>query len=109
MPAGAPAGHFVDQPKPGGPAGTQGRIKVGDTVAHMMNAGTPPDQELGDRTVGGLRCQQLDVRLAKGQRDDRGPVGRLGWTGRETQDITVKGQRPLDAFDGDADMGDDRA
>jgi len=101
----ANAGDLVNQPVPGGTAGSKRGVEVLDAVADVVDPRPAAGKKTADRTVRGLRGQELDIRLSEREADDRRAVNRFGRVGREAQHITVEGDRRLEIGDGDADMG----
>lgn len=89
--AGTPARNFVDEPVAGLPAALERRVEIGDPIADVMNAGTPPLQESGDWPVLVLRREELDLGFTEGKRHDVGAIGRLGWVRRKAEHLPIEG------------------
>jgi thioredoxin 1 len=104
--AGADARRVVDQAIPGRAARREGRVEIGHPVADVMNARPSAVEKLGDGSVRGERRKQLDFGFPKGQRDNGSAVGLLERMRRESQDITIEGQRRVEVRHGDANMSD---
>ena len=83
-------------------------VEVGNAVADVMNTGTPPRQELGDRAIGITGLEQLDIHVAERQTDDGSAVSDFGITGRQAQHVAVEGQGVGDTRHGDADVSEAR-
>ncbi len=103
---GAAARRVIHESITGGATLLQGLVEVGDPVAHMMNTGAATGDELGDRTLGVARLEQLDVHIAEPHAHDRSSIGVFGVAGHEAQDVAVERQRVGDARHGDADVGE---
>src|SRR5688572_21023961 len=103
---GAAPGRFIDQPIAGRASPRQRRLEIGDPVADVVDAGPAFRKELRHGARGIARLEQLDVDGTEMQADDGRAVGRLGVARGKTQDVTIEGERVVDAGDGDADMSD---
>ena len=104
--AGAKAGNFIDQPITGITASPEGSVQVGHPVADVMNAGAPPGEEPGDRTVRLKRGEKLHLGVAERERDNRGTVSDLGRMGFQPEHVAVKGEGHVKVGHGNADMRD---
>ena len=100
----APRGG-IDELVTGGATALQRGIEIGDAVADVMNPGTTPGEELGDRRIGVARLEQLDVDVPELQGDDRGAVRLFGRLGSDAQHVAVERQGVGDAGHRDADVG----
>ncbi len=106
--AGSLPGHLVDQAVPGLPAPRQRGVEIGNPVAHVMDAGTPPLQKAGDRTLGVPRREELNLGFAEGKGHNGGAIGRLGRVRLDTQHLPVEGGGGVEVGDGNSDMRDTR-
>jgi thioredoxin 1 len=104
--ASAAAGNFIDQPVTGITASPEGSVQVGHPVADVMNAGAPPGEEPGDRTIRLERGEKLHLGIAERQRHDRGTVSRLRCLGFESEHVAVEGEGRIEVGHGNADMRD---
>jgi thioredoxin 1 len=97
--------RLVNQPVARRAAGSECGVKVRNTVADVVDSGPAPGEKPGDRTVRVFWCQQLHVRFAKWEADDRRAVGAFGPVRREAQHITVEGEGRIEIVDGHPYMG----
>lgn len=104
--AGAPPWYLVHQTKPFRSAAFEGAVEIRHTVAHVVDPGPARGEEFRDRSGRVARLEELDLDVAQGQTDDRRAVRRLGTSGLEAQDVSIKRQGGVDRGDGDADMRD---
>src|SRR5215471_1292696 len=95
----------VDQPIPGGAAALECAVEIGDAVADVMNPGTAPGEEFGDRRIGVARLEELDGDVAQRQGDDGGAVRLFGRSGSDAEDFAIERQCVGDPGDRDADVG----
>src|SRR6267143_1649961 len=103
---GTAARHVVDEPVTRGPAALERSVEIGHPVADMVDSRAAPGEKLRHRTRGVAGLEQLDLRVAQGEADDRRAIGGFGTPRLEAQDVPVKGQGEGDARHGNADMGD---
>jgi hypothetical protein len=101
----ANAGHLVNQPVPGGTAGSKRGVEVLDAVADVVDSRPASGKETADRAFEGFWGEELDIRLSEREADDRRAVDRFARVGRDAQHITVERDRCLEIRDSDADMG----
>lgn len=102
------AGRLVDETVSCGAAGLEGRIEVGDSIAHVMDAGTATLEELCDRGARLAGSQQLDVSIPELQGDDPGPVDILSRTRLEAEHGTIEREGLVEVGDGDPDVSQPR-
>jgi hypothetical protein len=88
--------HLVHQPISRFSAGFERGIEVGHPVTDVVNAGTPPSQELADGTIDLHRCKQLDLGIPKGECHDGCAIHHLRHMGLEAKNVAVKGKRRLE-------------
>ena len=103
--AGARAGCLVYQLVTGLPAGGQGRIEIGNTVADVVNAGPAASKKSSDWTVRLERRQQLHERFTERQRHDGRAVGDFGRMRLDAEDVAVEGKGRIHIGHGNTNMG----
>ena len=106
--ASARAGLLIDQGVALGATGSERRVEVGNTVAHVMNAGTTATEETTDRRIGTSGLEQLDLAATEIEMDDPGTVDFIGASRGHPEHVTIEPQRRFNVLDGDAKVGDSR-
>lgn len=101
---GAGARGVVDEAVPSRSARRERGVEIGHAIAEVMNPGAAAGQELCDRSVRFLRCQQFDVDVAEREGNNRRAVSRFGGRGRDPEDVPVERERFVQIADGDADV-----
>src|SRR4029077_9556416 len=102
--AGPAPGRLIDQFVARRATARERGLQVRDAVADVMDARPAFCKEFRHGTVGVVRLEELDVDAAEMKADDRGAIDDLARSGRESQDVSIEGQRLGDARDGDADV-----
>ena len=102
--AGSQAGNLVHEAVPGLPAALERGVEIGNTVAHVMDAGTAPLEESGNGTVGVPRSEELDFRFPEGEGQYGGAIGRFGGMWLDAQHLPVERRGGVEVGDGYSDM-----
>jgi len=105
-PSGSLARRVIDQLVPAVPAGVEGLVEIGDTIAEVVDSRAPLGQESGDRTVGVHGLEEFDLGIAEGERHDSCAVRLLGGMRGDPEDVAVEAQGGFDVRDGDAHVGE---
>jgi thioredoxin 1 len=74
-----------------------------------MDARAPAREVFRDRALGSPGLEQFNLGAAEGQGDDARTIRLLRLPGAEAEDVPVERKGVLNAFNGDADVGDDGA
>lgn len=98
-------GFLIDQGIALGSAGGQGSVEIGNPVADVMNPRAAAGQESTDRRIGAGGLEQLDLSASEVEMNNPGAVDLFGAARLHPEHVAVKAQRGVDAFDGDAEMG----
>ena len=90
----------------GRPTSFQRGIEIGHAIADVVNSGSAPCKESGDRAIGATRGEQLDFAVAEWERYDVRTVGHFGRMRLEPENFDIERGRRGQIRDGDTDMGD---
>ena len=96
---------LVNEPVPGGTAGSERGVEIRDAVADVVDPRPAAGEKPTDRAVRRLWGQELDIGLSEREADDRCAVDRFRRMRREAQHITVEGDGCRKIIDGHAYMG----
>ena len=96
---------LVNEPVPGGTAGSERGVEIRDAVADVVDPGPAPGEKSADRAVRCLRGQKLNIGLSEREADDGRAVDGFRRVWREAQHITVEGDGCRKIIDGHAYMG----